>query len=343
MIKGKIKTNLTINMIRERIDDYNIFCYYLGETIDFKKKYSSPFRENGVDNTPNLSFWKAPNGNLIFKDFANGYGGDCFRFIMLKYNITLQECLKKIDKDFNLGLYYELDPNLSPNFKMKLIKAPEINSERNIIQVLIRPFTGIELDYWKDYSINGEELNNSNVYGISALYVNKQLIIQNRHDLRFAYKYDNFWKIYTPLSGTSKFKWISNVPNNFMSGFDDIKAKVFYGKQSEKLIITKSKKDEIILKKFFNDVCSTQNESIGSISHENLKVIQEGYNPENVYMAYDRDEVGKRVSRYYEDNYRFKSIYVSNYYGPNIKDWGEFIKNSGWRVVENYLQGLKLI
>lgn len=336
MIQGKTKLNK--EYILSKIDDYNIIRFYLGQDFDFKRKFSSPFRDKGTDNKPNLCFTENSNGDIMFKDFANGLSGDCFKFVELLFNINFHKALQKISDDFGI------EDKSNSVFKIQLTKKPDsIHKQEKVIQIIPKDhFSEEDLAYWADYQITEQELKRKNVYSVEKLYVNKQLIPNYNKQVRFAYSFDNYLKIYSPLS--TEFKWISSCPNEFMSGFDEIKFKVFLGTQDKILIISKSVKDEIILSKFFKDVCSTQNESSASISAENMQIILRGYKPENVYIAYDSDEAGVKASKYYTENYGFSYVNVPKIFRrEGIKDWADLVKHKGLDTMENYLRIKKLI
>ncbi len=340
MIKGKEKEKLSKEAILSKIDDYNIIKYYLGQDISFKKSYSSPFREKGSDNKPNLRFFCDDDKKIIFKDFANGKGGDCFKFVQELFRLNFYEALFKIDKDFGLNIQSKPQSN---NFKIQLTKKPDsIHKQIKLIQIVPKSFSQEELEYWKEYHIEEWELKRKNIFSIEKLYINKKLVTNYNKELRFAYLFDDFLKIYTPFS--QEFKWISSCPNDFISGFDDIKYKVYSGTQDKRLIISKSVKDELVLAKFFKDVCSTQNESSSSINSENMQWIQKGYKPEDVFISYDNDKAGVQASLYYTKNYGFNYVNIPKIFiRENIKDWADLVKHKGLDTMENYLKIKKLI
>lgn len=337
MIKGKQREKelLSKELVLSKVDDYNIIRYYLGQDFNFKKKYSSPFRK---DNTPNLCFFVGDNGSIFFKDFATGRSGDCFQFVQYLHNLNFYEALMRVDEDMGLGLQSH-----KPVLKVQLSKKPDsIPKQSKVIQIVPKEFDQRDLDYWDSYHITKEELAKKNVYSIDKLYINKRLIPNIGNELRFAYLFDNYLKIYTPFSKT--IKWVSSCPNDFISGFDEIKYKVFRGTQSDKLIISKSVKDEIILSKFFPDVCSTQNESSAAINNENMQYILKGYKPENVYIAYDNDKAGVDASTYFTKNYGFNYVNVPKVFiREGIKDWADFAKYKDLETVGNYLKIKNLI
>lgn len=339
MIQGRVREELSKETILSKVDDYNIIRHYLGQDFDFKKKFASPFKSVGSDTNPNLTFFMGDNNEILFKDFARGSGGDCFKFVQELYNLNFWESLCRIDEDFGLGI---LKKSI-PNFKVQLTKKPDsIHKQSKIIQIESKSFTDEELRYWGSYHINEKELINKNVFSIEKLYINKQLVSNYNKELRFAYLFDDYLKIYSPFS--KEFKWVSSCPNDYISGFNVIKHKVFTGTQDKKLIISKSVKDEIILSKFFKDVCSTQNESSASINDENMQYILKGYKPEDVWIAYDNDSPGLEASKYYVDKYGFSRIFVPLVYRrENIKDFADLVKHKDLDTLENYLKIKKLI
>lgn len=336
MITGKQKEKLSKETILSKIDDYNIIKYYLGQDFNFKKKYKSPFK-GSVDKKPNLCFFPGHDGKILFKDFARGTGGDCFKFVQALFGLSFYDTLKRIDHDLGLNI------SSKSNFKIQLTKKPDsIHKQSKIIQVVPQPFTKEDMEYWGNYHISEQELRSKNVYSVKKLYLNKVLIPNYNKELRFAYLFDEYLKIYSPQS--QDFKWISSCPNDYISGFDMIKYKIFTGKQDKRLIISKSVKDEMVLSKFFKDVCSTQNESFASINAENMEYILRGYKPQDVYIAYDSDAPGVEASLYFTKNYGFNYVNVPKiFYREGIKDWADLVLHKGLDTMENYLKIKKLI
>lgn len=336
MIKGNIgkPEEIKVEDILAKVDDYNIIRFYLGEDFDFKRKFRSPFRDGGIDNTPNLCFFPGEE-RIIYKDFANGKSGDCFKFVQEIFGLTFYQALLKIDKDLGLGLK---DKSNSPVFKIQLEKRPKnLQKTDTIIQIIPRDFTKEDIDFWSSFHITQGELERKKVHSVDRLYVNKQLMQNRENSPRFAYEYDQYLKIYTPFSKT--LKWISSCPNDYISGFDEIKFKIFSGKQSDKLIITKSLKDEIILSKFYPDVCSTQNESEKAINDESIQWILKGYKRENVYIAYDGDKAGKDATMLLTYKYGFNSLDIPSVaIQLGMKDWADIAREGSLGTVEKVLK-----
>lgn len=335
MIKGNEREKLTSKAILSKVDDYNIIRHFLGQDFDFKKKFHSPFRK---DREPNLCFFPGNDGRILFKDFATGVSGDCFNFVSkLNHDENHNDVLMRIDREMGLGIQSK------PVFTIKLVKKPDsIHKQAKLIQVVTKPFSTWDIDYWNSFEIYVPELLNKNVHSVKELYLNKQFIPNPYKELRFAYLFDDYLKIYSPFS--KDFKWMSSTPNDYISGFDDIKHKVKFGLQDKILIISKSVKDELILKKFFKDVCSTQNESFAAINEENMQWILRGYEPKNVYIAYDSDNAGVQASKYFSESYGFNWINTPQIFQrEGIKDFADLVKHKGLDTLENYLKIKKLI
>lgn len=336
MIRGKDKKIITTNNILSKTNDYTIYRYYLGRDfeINSKKLMNSPFRRDSI---PSFGIVTSNEGVLLHRDFGdNSKKGNCIQFVMQLFDIDYLQALKKINKDLNLKLDSEENNIEEP---VRFIKPIYEESKPSLIQFIPKNFTKEELEYWNEYKITEEELKINKVFSIKKLYLNKQLIPNYNKSLRFAYVYDNYVKIYQPES--TLFKWISSVPLDYISGLEDIKNKVNNNNQDTKLIIIKSKKDEIVAKKFFKDVCSTQNESSAAINISNIHYFQSNY--KEVFINYDSDDPGVKASKYF-NQYGFKYFNTpKDLLEHNIKDLSDFIKYKGIDEVKEFLKSKNLI
>jgi hypothetical protein len=333
MIKGVEKEIITKELILSRVDEYSIFKYYLGKDLDFKKDFYSPFRSD--KGRPNLRFWKGYYGEICFKDFATGDSGNWIDFVRKKFNLGFKEALEKVYND----IAYFGTTKIPEARKDELLT----DKKKKLIQVEPRNFTEKDLQWWNSYSITRDDLDRSptKIFSIKKLWIDKEIKLVPTEDmLSFAYQFDQeHLKIYCPQLTNKTFKWVSNTPNDLISGFDDIKYKVFSGTQDERLIISKSVKDEILLRKFFKDVCSTQNESPQAINQENLAIILKGYKPENIYIMYDSDDAGVKASLYFTENYKFNYLNTPRIFlQEDIKDWSDLVKYKGLDTMKNYLK-----
>lgn len=327
MIGGKTKLALTKSAILERISEYDIFMMYMpNKNWSLNRVTFSPFRRE-----TNPSFLVGNKfGNITFIDFADSsIKGDCFDFVRMMFNISnLDEILRKIDCDFGLGiLTKEVKDYKSITSSYE---KPILEKKQTIIQVVTKKFTNKELDYWQQYHLTIDDLKENNVYSIKNLYINKHTLHIPPQEMVFGYLYGEHWKIYRPFV-SGKTKWFpNNVPNSTMDGLDKIKEKC------NTLIITKSKKDYMVLKKVFPCTCSVQNEGISCFTDHNVSMIKNM--SEKQILAFDSDVAGVANSQKITKTFGFDYINVPrNYLEEGIKDWSDWAKKYGLSVIQDYL------
>ncbi len=314
------------------ISPYDIYRWYM-PTKDWKLNdiTHSPF---STDSNPSFLIGNK-YGNLshiAFNDTSKR--GDCFSFVKQLYNLAnLDEVLRKIDSDFQLGL----SGGIKGDYKTIITqyKQPEITKRNSLIQVVTRSFTNEELAYWNTYHQNITDLRDNSIYSIKTLYFNKQKFPLKDSELRFGYFYDGFWKIYRPF-GKKKDKWMpNNVPITTMDGKKDIK-------ECEKAFINKSKKDHMVIKKIFPCSCAVQNEGIACFSEENVKYLKD--NSKVQILSFDADVTGVKNSQQITELFGFSYCNVpKKYLNEGIKDWSDLSKVHGMKAVEEVLKEKELI
>lgn len=326
MIKGKAKTELTIESVLEKVSEAQIFRFYVPDkNWEINKAFCSPLRN---DNTPSFIIG-TKTGNIRFKDFAEAeHLGDCFKFVKLMYNMKdLNSVLEKIDRDMDLGLR-----NSSRGDYKRIIqenKDIEVTKRNTIIQVKVRKFTADELGYWNDYYQIEEDLKKANIYSIKELFINKKKFPLKDDELRFGYFYPpNGWKIYIPKTEDKRRKWMSNVPLITVYGLENLE-------KGRNTIVTKSLKDYLVCRKIYPNVCHVQNESLAAFSEETVKYINE--NSKEVFCAFDSDEAGKKASWAVTKAFNWKHVNIPDKLledcCKDISDWGKF---QGLEVIKEH-------
>lgn len=331
MIKGNIREPLTVEAVLRRISQYDVFRYYMpNREWKLNKVTYSPFRN---ESHPSFLIGNR-GGNVTFIDFADGKKGDCFTFVKELFNISsMNDVLRKIDRDFGLGI------SEAPTKDYKRITSeyqqPTEVKRYSLIQVVTRKFTNRELSYWNDYHQSLEDLKNNNIYAVKKVYLNRQLFSIPEEEMVFGYFYDGYWKIYRPLSDR-KNKWVpNNVPITTMDGKDDIT-------NCKTAIITKSKKDYMVLKKVFPCVCAVQNESISCFSEENVLYLKN--NSKRQILSFDSDVAGVTSSQQITKLFDFEYLNVpKEYLGEGIKDWADLANKYGLLAIEDYFKTKALI
>lgn len=332
MISGRKKTILTTESVLQRVTEYDIFRYYMPDKWEINKVTYSPFR-----NEKNPSFIVGnKRGRLSFIDFGDtSKKGDCFEFVKLLYSLpSINDVLKLIDRDFGLGIYGEATDEYK-RIKAEYKQPEDLGKRYSMIQLVTRPFTKEELDYWNSYHQDIQDLKDNNVYSIKKLYFNKQLFPLKDTELRFGYFYDGHWKIYRPFAD-KKSKWIpNNVPITAMDGKDDIK-------NCKIAIINKSKKDYMVMKKVFPCSCAVQNEGMGCFSEENVEFLKA--NSDRQILSFDSDVTGVKNSQQITKLFDFDYLNVpKKYLNEGIKDWADWSKNYGLKPIEDYLKEKQLL
>src|SRR5882757_9172407 len=91
--------------IIQRVDEYTLYCYYLGYDPDPFTKYTSPIRTD--DDNPSFGVFHAkriPNREFGWKDQATGDCGDIFTLVKMIYGYHGKaQAISRICSDFNLG------------------------------------------------------------------------------------------------------------------------------------------------------------------------------------------------------------------------------------------------
>lgn len=327
---GLKKTHIDVNYLLSQVDEAQIFCHYFGE-FSFGRTYSSVFRQ---DDTPSTGFYISQSGKIIYNDLATGEKYDCIDFVCKKFNIEYKDALYKIACDFGVIECEGVAPIKKYDINKTQLVSDELKRE-TIIKIQPDNWSNSYLDFWKQFSIFQEELEQNKIYPIKKLYINDNLIPNYSNNVRFAFivEYDNvsYKKIYTPFAKNKKFKWISNVPLYIPFGFNSLPY------NSDTLIITKAQKDRIIFKKYFTDVIGLQNESIGALKQKTINYLKKRY--KRIFINTDLDSAGKKALEHYT-SIGFEPLMLPDlfYEKYGIKDVGDFVKEYGIERFEKFLK-----
>jgi DNA primase len=333
MIQGRKKVKLTPDSILDKITEYDIYKMYMPhQNWKINVITYSPFR-----NEKNPSFIIGYRGGALrFVDFGDSSKkGGCFNFVMMLFNVSLNDALLMIDRDFDLGIVSGSSTKNYERIVSDYVQPTATSKREYFIQVKTRRFTNEELAYWNGYYQDIDDLRANNVYSIDTLYLNKQKFPIKDTELRFGYLYEGHWKIYRPFAD-KKNKWMpNNVPITMMDGLDDIT-------DCDVAFINKSKKDYMVMKKVFPCCCAVQNEGMGCFSEENVEFIKE--NSERQILSFDSDETGVKNSKLISDKFGFDYCNVPRLYlDEGIKDWADLARVHGLKTIEKYLTQRELI
>lgn len=325
MIQGSKRITLTPESILKKISAYDIFMMYMPKN-NWKPniKTISPFR---IEQDPSFLIGNK-NGTLGFIDFGDtNYKGDCFTFVKMLYNLpNMDEVLKMIDKDFSLGISSGIYTGDYKKIISEYKQPEELGKRYSMIQVVSRKFTKEELAYWNQYHQDISDLRAEHIYSVDKVYLNKQLFPLKDTELRFGYHYEGNWKIYRPFND-KKTKWLpNNVPFNYLEGKENIK-------NCDVALITKSKKDKMVIKKIYGCVAAVQSESIACFTEENVSYIKQNSNSQ--ILSFDSDEPGVKNSQQITQLFDFGYCNVNkDYLSQGINDYAELGKVYGLKEIE---------
>lgn len=302
--------------ILKYVGEFEIFRKYIDPCLELSKLYSSPLR---VDKHPSFNVFVARNGNLIYKDFATGETGDCFRFIQHLYGVGFVDALRIIDRDFNLGLSNQ-KIQLEKRTPMLVETKPTTLSKIKILRS--STFSDVDLVYWAQYGLDIEDLH---FYDVSV--AKEVLVIKNGTSYKMYSGVDNpiysymfeegIYKLYLPYSDSSRF--ITNASNDVIQGVDQLT------RTSDLLIITKSLKDVMCLNKMGYEAIAFQSENtLPNLA--TIEAITSDYN--EVVIFYDNDIPGKIAAAKAVSFLNCRSVEIPEYLFS--KDTSDLIKNYGY-------------
>ena len=313
--------SLSKQAIRDKVEDYAIFSYYIGRSIPLRRAFRSPLHE---DRKP--SFWVIQvNGVLLFRDFTLNVGGDCFKFVMTLYNEDLYEALKRINRDFQLDLSEKGDIS----DKRFIYEKPEIEDfEYAKINYKPRQWTSLDKEYWQQYRITLPTLIKHCVVPISRFWIDSR--IYQADPIAYAYNISGATKIYQPYSDF--LKWRSNQNQNHIFGIETVDP------YSEVLIFTKSNKDLMAINEC--DLESLAPAAEGSLPSEEF-FLGLRRRHKHVFLLWDND-FDKKVNYGKKNAMKIISTYpwLINIFIPDrylSKDFSDLIKNIGFNYAKLWL------
>lgn len=285
MVTLQKRVTLNRSFILSKISEYDIFKMYYPYDFEINRVCLSPFIQ---EDNPSFIIGNK-YGSLTFKAFNTPHRGDCFHFVMFLYNLTYNEALTKIAKDFKLleGDYYKRI--ISTYEKPKIIKKP------TFIQAVPKKFSEKDLSYLASFHLEPSDLNfceDTKAYSTKEWAINRRRQFLEKDEVCFFYNLINergSWiKVYRPHA-EKKDKWKTNIPFHEMCGLSNLKG-------SKVGFIQKSMKDGAFTAKYISPhVTVVSAEDINAITKDNIDFINQ--NCEKVYVIFDNDETGVRACK----------------------------------------------
>lgn len=304
---------LSASSILSQVDEFTLFCYYLGYQPVVHVAYLSPLRTDDTKNS--FSIYETPTGRFRYRDFGTGDDGNVFQFVSKLHGVTYQEALEIINEDFDLGYNGKVITNRK---KINRI-SPVIKPKANIKVTSKKAFSNEGLAFWGNFFINEDTLRRYNVTEVKYLHYDERIITPR--GLCFAYRIGEYYKIYQPYS--TDYKFSNSYPRGYVEGFLQLRGK------SDTLIITKSLKDVMCLDVTGFESVSPKGENT-TILPEVLAELERRYR--KIFMLFDNDDAGRLGAA----KYPYKQLYFDK-----AKDISDHLRDYG--ILDTRLELTKLL
>jgi len=285
------------NVLRE-VDDYSLYCHYIGTDLELRTKYSSPIRR--IDSDPSFSLYYGKRGNLMFKDHGINETGDVILFLRLFFGggdkWELRKTLLQLNSDLKLGFDGEDVPSFTPEF---IKKPPPLKKSPAVIQITKAECESAQfVDYWNFLNVGEDIRRKYKIYNPNLLHFiqdNKHSIVHPK-TLCISYEILGTYKIYQPFED-KLLKFRNNYKRNYVEGMLQLDSK------ADLCIITKSTKEIAFFRANFNwNSVAGPSESI-MISDHSMKILQERF--PTIIIWLDNDDAGKKATSKYLEKYPF--------------------------------------
>lgn len=320
----RIKKEVSKENIFDKINSYDIFKKYVTGFQEIGKAFCSELRE---DRKPTCKIIPS-NNRLIYRDFAETGFLDCFDYIQKKYNVGFQESMEMINEDFNLGLLSKMKIKYTPTpSKIYKVDISTYNSGPADIRVSTRGWNKYDKRFWNGkYGLNSSDLDEAKIFALSGFWINGSYIKPDTicYGYYFGIMEDGrqAWKIYQPYD--KNFKWSNNCDSEVYQGYN------LLPDTAEKLIITKSYKDVVVLRKIGYYAIAPQSES-NSISEKLLQELKSRF--KEIKLLYDNDGPGIEHS-----NRITNETGIPHFYMPEeVKDSSDYVEKYSLEELKTYI------
>lgn len=306
---------ITKEFLLQKLSQEEIMEHFLGFRVEPGKKYCSPLRK---DKEPTCSFTQK-NGKLYFVDFSGDFFGDCFDVVQRMYGVNFYKAVDIVAERFGLT-----------NAKIAVEKKPVIYVEKESfkqyreIEITVRHWEASDFAYWDRFKIDEKTLRFFQVFPIKHAFLDGTVTYTySENDPAYAYRFGHKeYKIYFPFRSHNEMRFMSNT--TAIQGLRQIP------KQGELLILSKSMKDIMVLRRLGFYAVAFQSESIVP-KEEDIDPLLKGY--ERVISFYDWDRAGIRSANKIRKLYGIEPVFLSDgrfhTYDYKAKDIAEYIERHG--------------
>ncbi len=331
---------------------FNVSVEYINYCIDLGRPINNPLR---VDRNPSLLiYWALDKDQFpklrIYDRVSTIHRGDIFDVVGLVLRKQSNSPKFFIEICNHIIQTIEADSKLL-NFltEIKNKKLDKTSKPVSDLDVWIRSWTKSDLNYWIKIGLTEQDLNTEFVYPITKATINgKLLYLHKPEDPAYAYwlgketQYGkDLYKIYYPTRKKDNPRGRFNTNNKYyIEGITFLKPK-------EILVLTKSRKDAIVLKKILRILNYEDTIEVSNFSGESVRLTEttfEGLNEmyKDFYINVDFDKGGYESIIYHYRKFGFKPILLTNgKFGTvdfKAKDISDYVRAFGFKEAVNLVQ-----
>lgn len=239
--------------ILERVDEYTLYCHYLGFEPEIRVNYHSPLRDN--DENESFGLYPIKNGGnkeLMWKDSGDrGEKGDIFILVQKLYGYQYrEEAVYRIKQDFGL-----LGDGSGLDHREKVVRHVLKNREKSDYRVLCRRWENDDFTWWNQWNISRAILDRYRVSPLYMYWANPGQKVPSFAPRRgYVYRVYNRYQLYFPERCKGK-KFRMDLGEEHVLGLEQLT------QQSDTLIITKSMKDVMTLSSYGYEAISPRSEN----------------------------------------------------------------------------------
>lgn len=332
---SNVYEELSVQNVLSKVSDATLWRYYLGTDFQLKKDICSPLRR---DKHPSFQLYLDSKSRVKFKDHGGqGLGGDIFDFLSHRDGLNLVDSLVRINTDFKLHLgtpdqqTYKGAKPIGVRVEKQLEKFGEefSISTAPFIQVITRPYTEKDYEYWAQFGITSATLRLYNIHCIQKVRMNGVLVYT--HSLTkpgYVYHFpkSKHNKCYFPFR-EGKYRFLSSA-NNYEDIQGYYQCNVKKDKSNKLLILTKSMKDVMCLRELGYEAMSIHGET-QYFYKDFIRHIKKYY--PHIISLYDRDKAGVLGARHLWKNYKIPAHFIPKFLTKeyHIKDISDMYATLG--------------
>jgi hypothetical protein len=315
---------LTDDDILERIDEYALYCHYLGFEPQYGVRYPSPIRDK--DDHPSFVLFvpkRIPGKEFYWRDTARGISGDFFD--LLVHMLELPHITTRFAAVEQVAIDFGLVPGQRSQ-KTLIERRPKPPSPMDI-RIKSRPFSARDLNYWEKILVTPSISEYYNTTAVSMYWMYKdQPAPRFPRTPMFAYRIWDKYKLYAPFE-PKDFKFRNNFDDRHLEGFLQLKY------NSELLIIAKAMKEVQFFRALGIEAVAPRGEWT-LIPQNFIDLFKTRYR----YIATFFDNDGKHKGPEYVDEYQIPSIQLPVSCGQ--KDPTDYANSYGTSAAEDAVLSL---